>query len=292
MSKPKILVQLDPDTHPSVFDAVVAIDSGVDRLLQYANVKPTDVRGLVHGAIFTRGPQDLMNTAIFIGGSSVAAGEAILAQVKEAFFGPMRVSVLLDANGANTTAAAAVLAAAKHIELRGGTATVLGGTGPVGQRAALLLARQGASVRVGSRSKERAAETCRHIAERVAGASLSAHQTASDADSAAALDGASICIAAGAAGVELMPASVRRNCADLRVAIDLNAVPPAGIAGIGATDKAVEHDEVICYGAIGVGGLKMRIHRAAIERLFTANNLVLDAEQIFEIGRELVTAQK
>src|SRR5690349_11842068 len=163
MSKPKILIQLDSDPHPSVFDAVVATDAGVDRLLQYRNVEPADVRDLVHGAMFTRGPQDLMHTAIFIGGSSVKAGEELLEQVKAAFFGPMRVSVLLDANGANTTAAAAVLAAAKHVDLKGSTATVLGGTGPVGERAARLLARQGANVRVGSRSAERATEACQRI---------------------------------------------------------------------------------------------------------------------------------
>src|SRR3954469_3755394 len=119
MSKPKIMIQLDSAPHPSVFDAVVATDAGVDRLLQYGGVEPADVRDLVHGAIFTRGPQDLTNTAIFIGGSSVKAGEDLLAEVTRAFFGPLRVSVMFDANGANTTAAAAVLAAAKHIDLRG-----------------------------------------------------------------------------------------------------------------------------------------------------------------------------
>src|SRR3954464_2522346 len=148
MSKPKILIQLDSDAHASVFDAVVATDAGVDRLLQYCNVKPADVQGLVHGAIFTRGPQELTQTAIFIGGSSVAVGEELLAAAKKAFFGPMRVSALLDANGANTTAAAGVLAAAKHVMLSGATALVLGGTGPVGERAARLLARQGTAVRV------------------------------------------------------------------------------------------------------------------------------------------------
>jgi len=102
-----------------------------------------------------------------------------------------------------------------------------------------------------------------------------------------ALAGAQIVIAAGAAGVELLPVAVRRNAVGLQVAIDLNAVPPAGIGGIEAMDKAKERDGVICYGAIGVGGTKMKIHRAAIERLFTANNLILDAEEVFQIGQEL-----
>ena len=283
MSKPKILIQLDSDRHPSVFDAVVATDAGVDRLLQYGGVENGDVRGLVHGAIFTRGPQDLQNTAIFIGGSSVKAGEALLAEATAAFFGPMRVSVLLDANGANTTAAAAVLAAAKHADLRAATATVLGGTGPVGERAALLLARQGAKVRLASRSLDRAKETCRRIAAKVTDADLTPHAS----DSPAALYGAQIVIAAGAAGVELLSQKARQSCRSLKVAIDLNAVPPAGIAGIEVTDKAKDREGLICYGAIGVGGTKMKIHRATIQQLFTANNLILDAEQVFEIGQKL-----
>ena len=287
MAKRKILIQLDPDPHASVFDAVVAVDAGVEQLLQYSRVEPAQVQGLVHGAMFTRGVSDLQCTAIFIGGSNVSAGEELLKQVTKCFFGPMRVSVLLDANGANTTAAAAVLAAAKHVELQGAVATVLAGTGPVGQRAARLLARQGAAVRVASRSLERAQETCAAIAAKVPGASLTPVKTSSATETAAALDGAQIAIAAGAAGIELIPADVRRNCVTLQVAIDLNAVPPLGIAGIEVTDKARERDGAIYYGAIGVGGTKMKIHRAAIERLFSANNLLLDAEEVFAIGQEL-----
>ena len=124
MSKPKILLQFDSDPHASVFDAVVAVDSGVDKLLQYGGVEAVSVRDLVHGAMFTRGPQDLLSTAIFIGGSNVATGEALLKKVTSCFFGPMRVSVLLDASGANTTAAAAVLAASHHVELDEITAVV------------------------------------------------------------------------------------------------------------------------------------------------------------------------
>jgi hypothetical protein len=287
MTKRKILIQLDSDPHASVFDAVVATDAGVEQLLQYAEVEPAEVRDLVHGAMFTRGPQDLQHTAIFIGGSNAAAGEELLRQVKACFFGPMRVSVLLDANGANTTSAAAVLAAARHVNLAGATATVLAGTGPVGQRAARLLARQGAQVRVASRSLEKATLVCKTIGEQVPSARLTSIATPSAADSATAIEGAAVVIAAGAAGIELLPTEVRTAAKALRVAIDLNAVPPAGIGGIEVMDKAADRGGQICYGAIGVGGTKMRIHRAALQKLFTANNLVLDAEEVFAIGQEL-----
>jgi len=40
------------------------------------------------------------------------------------------------------------------------------------------------------------------------------------------------------------------------------------------------------FGAIGVGGVKMKIHKAAIRQLFTTNDLVLDAESIYALGNE------
>ncbi len=164
MSKSKILLQLDTDTQPSVFDAVVAIDAGVEHLLRHGGITAANVRERVHGAIFPRGPADLRSTAIFVGGSDVAAGEAVLAEIRKSFFGPLRVSVLLDPNGANTTAAAAVWAASKHVSLAGAQALVLGATGPVGQRVVRLLARQRAVVRAASRSLARAQAGCDAVA--------------------------------------------------------------------------------------------------------------------------------
>ena len=287
MTKRKILVQLDGDKHASVFDAVVAVDAEVDHLFQYHSVQAEQVRDLVHGTMFTRGPQDLHNTAVFIGGANVTHGERLLRAATDCFFGPMRVSVMLDANGANTTAAAAVLAAARHVDLSRSEALVLAGTGPVGQRAVRLLARAGCKVRVASRSADRAAATCGQVQARVEGAILTAVATNSAEETATALEGANIVIAAGAAGIELLSAATRVASSSLQVAVDLNAVPPLGIGGVGVTDKAVDHEGVICYGAIGVGGTKMKIHKAAIKKLFAVNDLVLDAEEIYEIGREL-----
>ncbi|MDB5337874.1 MAG: mtdA, partial [Planctomycetaceae bacterium] len=76
-----ILMQFDTDARPSTFDRVVAVDAGADELFSYGGISPENVTGLVHGAIFTRGPKDLKHTAIFIGGSHVSAGEALLKQV-------------------------------------------------------------------------------------------------------------------------------------------------------------------------------------------------------------------
>lgn len=287
MSKPLILVQLDTDSQPSVFDGVVAVDAGVQHLFRHSGITAENVRDRVHGAIFTRGVDDLHNTALFIGGSDVAAGEAVLKAVKKSFFGPMRVSVMLDSNGANTTAAAAVLAARKHLDLAATTALVLGATGPVGRRAVRLLAREGATVRVASRDALRAEQVCQEIRAAVPAAKLSAHAAADPAQAAAALAGCGLVIAAGAAGVELLTAEALRHASGVKVAIDLNAVPPAGIGGIEAFDKAVERGGVTCYGPLGVGGTKMKIHKAGLRRLFERHDAVLDAEELYAIGKDL-----
>lgn len=284
VSPPKILVCLDTDAQPSVFDGVVAVDAGIDHLFRHGGVTPDAIRNLVYGALFTRGTADLRSTAIFIGGSDVAAGEALLAKARECFFGAMRISLMIDSNGANTTAAAAVICAGKHAALRGVTATVLGATGSVGRRVVRLLAREGAIVRVSSRQLARAQGVCNEVAILLPSAQLTAWETRSADAVSQAMTGATVVINAGAPAVELLSEPQRREAKSLRVAIDLNAVPPVGIGGIEPQDKATERDGQMLYGAIGVGGLKMKLHKAAIRRLFESNDAVLDAEEIFALG--------
>jgi hypothetical protein len=287
-TKPKILIQLDTDGQPSVFDAVVAIDAGADQLLRHGGVTPTNVRDLVYGALFTRSPADLAATAIFIGGSSVAAGEGVLAAVKGTFFGPFKVSVLFDANGANTTAAAAVLAALQGSggSLQGVPAAVLAATGPVGQRVVRLLCRLGANVAVGSRRLDRARILADDLRQ-ATGRSVTAFAACSAAELTEALPDTSVIISAGAVGVPLLPVSVWHSLTALKTLIDLNAVPPLGIEGVEATDKNTPRGAVHTWGALGVGGTKMKIHKKAIEALFTSNDRILDAEQVLELARSL-----
>jgi hypothetical protein len=284
--KRTILVQLDTDPLPSVFDRVAAVDAGVDHLFSYGGVTPENVMALVHGCIFTRGPKDLHRTAIFVGGSDVAAGEAVLNAVRKHLlpkFG-MSVSVMLDSNGANTTAAAAVRAAGRHIDLGSAQTLVLGGTGPVGQRVARLLAMQGGHVRIGSRTRERAEAVTFALRNAVPGAKCDAVPVASSTDAPKAMDGRTMVIAAGAAGAVLLPKKYREGSKSLRVLIDLNAVPPAGIEGVEVGDKGKERDGVVCYGAVGVGDTKMKAHKAAVRQLFEANNQFLDVDEVYEIA--------
>lgn len=283
----KILIQLDTDSLPGTFDRVVAIDAGVDELLTCGGVTVENVVPLVHGAIFTRGPNQLKNTALFVGGSDVSAGEDVFRKVQKTFFGPMRVSVLMDSNGSSTTAAAAVLAAAEHLDLGQVTACVAGGTGPVGQRVARLLAGRGATVRLASRSAERAEAACEPIRNAVNGAQLEG-VAAGDTDSLLqACQGCDLLVTAGAAGVQFLNQGQWSGIDGLKVAIDLNAVPPLGLEGIEVSDRGTEREGVVCYGAIGVGGTKMKIHKAAIQALFESNDRILDVEAVYAIGEQL-----
>ena len=287
MEKKTILIQFDPDAHASVFDRVVAVDSNVDELFSYANVQPEQVRDLVHGAIFTRGPKDLKNTALFIGGGNVEKSEALLAKALGAMvpgYG-LRVSILFDATGCNTTAAAAVRIAAKNLDLKGKKALILAGTGPVGQRAALLLAKLGAKVFLSSRTIEKAKAAVDSLGKKIGDCpSPVAIQIANEVELKSALDGVELVISTGAAGVCLLPEKIRQAVSSLRMVVDLNAVPPMGIEGTSVMDKGAIREGVICYGAIGVGDLKMKIHRAAIAALFTRNDQVMDALEVYEIA--------
>ncbi len=288
--KKRILIQIDPDAQASVFDRVVAVDSSADEIFSYSNVTPEQITGLVHGAIFTRGVSDLKHTAIFIGGSDVTKGEAYLKAVVKTFFGPMRVSVMMDANGANTTAAAAVVAARKHMDLSKSTALVLAGTGPVGQRACRLLAREGAKVKLGSRSLEKAKATADAINKVVGSSLVTGVETSNDEALLSAMAGAEVIIAAGAAGVPLLPETVRGQMpGPLKVMIDLNAVPPGGIELVGLMDRGENREGIVCYGAIGVGATKMKIHRTIVRSLFMSNNQVFDAEEIYAMGKTVGT---
>jgi len=111
------------------------------------------------------------------------------------------VSVLLDANGANTTAAAAVRAGCPARQPAGLLRSGTGGTGPVGQRVALLLAKEGAQVRLGSRQASRAAGMAATIRTKVPGAALEPVAAGSSDEVKAALGGCALVVAAGAAGV-------------------------------------------------------------------------------------------
>jgi hypothetical protein len=282
----KLLFLLDTDPAPSVFDTVVGYDGGADHVVGYGGVTPESVAALVDGTIYTRGPKEKQYTAIFVGGGSMIAGEALFKAVKARFFANFRVSVMLDSNGSNTTAAAGVALLAKANSLAGKKAIVLAGTGPVGMRAAAMLHIEGAEVAITSRSKQRADAASKAINDRFGFAPTPIEAFDNEAR-AAAVKGAQVVFAAGAIGVPLLDEKDWRNDSTIELIADCNAQPPLGIGGVEAIDKATERHGKIAIGALGLGGLKMKLHRACIGQLFESSDQVLDAENIYAQAKAL-----
>jgi methylenetetrahydrofolate/methylenetetrahydromethanopterin dehydrogenase (NADP+) len=286
----KVLLQLDTDEHPSPFDAIVAHDADVDVLISHGSVKPDETRALVQDAFFTRGPDDLKNTAVWVGGKDVVAGEQVFAQVQKAYFGPFRVSVMLDSNGCNTTAATTIARIAKARSLSGTRAVVLG-LGAVGLRSATLLQQEGCEVTVTSLPPDLFGDDRPYHRPRglsvAEGLGLDVREPSDRSELDATLDGAQIVLAAGPAGVEVLRRDAWAAAESVELLADYNAAEPLGIEGTKATDDLADYDGKVVLGALAIGGPKMKVHKACVRRLFESNDQVLDTDAVYAIAKEL-----
>jgi NAD(P)-dependent dehydrogenase (short-subunit alcohol dehydrogenase family) len=176
-------------------------------------------------------------------------------------------------------------------DVRGKRAVILAGTGPVGQRAAGLLAKGGARVTITSRKPEQGDRARRSIQERF-GVQVDVVVMPDASHAAQVLEGANILLNAGAAGVMMVPKDAWANRPGLEVAVDLNAVPPLGIEGVELNDAGVVRHGVKVFGAFGVGNFKTKLHKACVGKLFERNDLVFDAEAIADVARQMVAEKK
>jgi methylenetetrahydrofolate/methylenetetrahydromethanopterin dehydrogenase (NADP+) len=286
----KVLLQLDTDEHPSPFDAIVAHDAGVDVLLSHGGVQPELVRALVQDAFFTRGPDDLKTMAVWVGGKRVTAGEEVFAEVQRAYFGPFRVSVMLDSNGCNTTAATTIARIAKTRSLAGSRAVVLG-LGAVGLRSAVLLRGEGCEVTVASLPSDLFGDDRPYrrphgltVAEQLG---LEAREPGDRSELESVLEGAEIVLSAGPAGVQVLRRDAWAQHPTIELLADYNAAEPLGIEGTEATDDLADHDGKLVLGALAIGGPKMKVHKACVRRLFESNDQVLDTDAVYAVAKEL-----
>ena len=285
----KVLLQLDTDPHPSPFDAIVAHDAGVDVLLSHGSVTPEEVRDLVQGAFFTRPPGD-SSLAVWVGGSQVGDGEKVLEQVEGTFFGPFRVSAMLDSDGCNTTAATAIAMIEKDRDLNGSRAVILG-VGPVGLRSAVLLEQEGCEVLATSIPGDVLGTDSYRRPRGLAAAEelgINTREPADRAEMEATLEGANIVLASGPAGVQVLREDTWSSNPAIEVLGDYNAADPLGIEGIDAGDALAERNGKLVLGALGIGGKKMKTHKACVGRLFERSDLVLNADGVYAVAKEIV----
>jgi methylenetetrahydrofolate/methylenetetrahydromethanopterin dehydrogenase (NADP+) len=282
----KILIQLDTDQHPSAFDAIAAYDADVDDVIAYGEITPENLTGVVQGAIFPRGPDGLANTAFWVGGSKVRDGEAVFKAARKLFFKPFEPSIMLDSDGSNTTAAAAVARVRGAVELNGNRGAVIG-VGPVGLRTAELLKREGTEVTMFTFPPDVMEGGYRRASgiDVAKEAGFEVIEPGSSDDLDPALSDRVAIFAAGPAGTQILRASGWKRDG-VKVVVDYSAAEPVGVEGVDRGDDLAEEDGVLKLGALAVGGPKMKLQKACIRAMFETKGTVLDLEGVYTVALE------
>ena len=298
MEKYFILHMLTPTPNVSPFDVNMAYDSGYNAVVPYANVNLDQVSALTQDAIFSRGTKGVKRTAIFIGGREIGLAADMLDAARRAMVPPFEVSVFADPSGAYTTAAGMVACVEKQLkkihqtDLRGKNVVVLGGTGPVGAAAAVLASQAGARVRIASHTS---ATRARMISEVV----NARYGTTTEPGDASVVDtkldlikDADIILGAAKAGIQVFSAQELASAKRLLVAADVNAVPPAGIEGVGMMDDgaplAAGSGRAVGIGALAIGNIKYQVQRGLLEAMIAAEKpIYIDFRDAFAAARKL-----
>ncbi len=301
MEKRSILHMLDPMPHNSPFDINMAMDAGFDVLMPYSNVKLDNVHALTQDAIFSRSPAGVKRTGIFIGGRDLGLAMDMLNASQQAMVSPFEVSVFADPSGAFTTAAALVACIEKQLQSQHGKtlqdckALVFGGTGPVGVATGVIAALAGADTAlVDHLSVSNANDVAKAYSRRFA-CTLNGACATSDAEKAQLIADADIIFCTAKAGVQVLSAQVLAAAMQLKVAGDVNAVPPLGIEGIKRSDfgaplsHAINAKGAVGVGALAIGNVKYQLQHTLLKLMLTTEQPVyLDFREAFNKARELV----
>ncbi|OAI10493.1 methylenetetrahydromethanopterin dehydrogenase [Methylomonas koyamae] len=301
MAKRSILHMFDPMPNNSPFDINMALDAGFDVLVPYANVKLENIHNLTQDAVFSRSPAGNKRTALFIGGRDMGLAIDMLQATKPAMAPPFQVSVFADPSGACTTAAALVACVEKALkdhhsrELKGLKALVFGGTGPVGIATGVIASLQGAeTLLVDHLSIDTAKDAAKQYNRRF-GASMGAAVARNDEEKAQLVADADIVFCTAKAGIRVINSAVLAQAKQLKVAGDVNAVPPLGIEGIELNDfaaplpAAAHSPNAVGVGALAVGNIKYQLQHELLKLMLeTETPLFLDFREAFVKARTLV----
>jgi methylene-tetrahydromethanopterin dehydrogenase len=301
MSKQSIIHMIDPMPNASPFDINMAVDAGYDVVLPYSNVELWQVNGLVQDAIFSREPEGVKKTAVFIGGRDISLAKQMLDAAKKAMIPPFEISVLADPSGAFTTAAALVACVEKELKdkhgmgLKDSRGIIFGGTGPVGIATGVIASLAGADITLVDHQSVENAQNAANEYNASCGCSMKGTVAASDADKAYLLASVDIAFCTAKAGVEILSDSILADTKSLKVAGDVNAVPPLGIRGLGIQDfgepltHAIASNGAVGIGALAVGHIKYRTQQTLLKLLLETDKPVfIDFREAFKTARDLV----
>ncbi len=298
MPKRSILHMFDPMINNSPFDINMALDTGFDVLMPYSNVKLESIHGLTQDAIFSRSPSGIKKTSLFIGGRDMGLAMDMMGAAQQAMVPPFEVSVLADPSGAFTTAAALVACVEKQLkvkhnkELKDCKALVFGGTGPVGIATGVIASLAGANTFLVDHMSIDAANDAAKEYNRRCQSELSGAVAGSDEEKMALIADADIIFCTAKAGIQVLSTEVLAYAKQLKVAGDVNAVPPAGIAGIGAMDASIELSSpagAIGIGALAVGNIKYKVQHKLLELCLSSDKPVYqDFRDAFTEAQKIV----
>ena len=297
MERPYILHMFTPGAQMSPFDVNMAADAGWQVITPYCGVGLDAIGGLTQDAIFSRGPKGVARTGIFIGGRDVILAADMLERAKKAMVPPFIVRLFADPSGAYTTAAAMVACAQSALkqhhgaEFAGRKLLILGGTGTVGRIAGVLAAQLGADVHLASQRGAQAAQAAADETGKRFGVTLKATGSKDPAELRAALAGAHIVFGTAAAGVQVLCEADRAHASMLQVAADVNAVPPAGLAGVGVMDDAepIAGTKAVGIGALAVGNVKYQTQQRMLVRMReAAKPVAFDFTDAFAVARDVL----
>jgi methylene-tetrahydromethanopterin dehydrogenase len=295
--RPYVLHMMTTAGNLSPFDVNMAYDAGWNACPPYTNLTLEDVRPLVQDVIFSRGPKGARRTGIFLGGRDAHLAVHMLEAARKAMVPPFEVSVFADPSGAFTTAGAMVACAENALQkvhgtgLSGQRTLVFGGTGPVGSAAAVLAARAGAeTIIVSHRDRKTALEMASYCSE-LYGVSLTGAEGSSNENLCELVDNVDVIFNAATAGVRVLWSHHIVSAGRLKVACDVNAVPPKGIEGIELMDNAepipASRSGAVGIGALAVGNLKYKAQHHLLRQMREAEKpLYLGFDAAFEAARQ------
>jgi len=297
MERPYILHMFTPGRQMSPFDINMAADAGYQIIVPYAEAGLDAITGLTQDTIFSRGPKGVARTGIFIGGRDALLAADMLERAQAAMVKPFVVSLMADPSGAYTTAAAMVACVEAALQRAHGAGladrrvVVFGGSGPVGRIAAVLAARSGAQVQISSRSGRDAAEAAASETGKRFGVALHGVSGRDGAAVRTSLAAADVVLGCAAAGVQVLSADDLAAAPRLLVVADVNAVPPAGIAGVGVMDNAkpIGGGTVLGIGALAIGNVKYQTqHRLLVQMREGEKAVVLGFAEALTTARAVV----
>jgi methylene-tetrahydromethanopterin dehydrogenase len=295
MTKHYLMHMITPDKNLSAFDVNMAFDAGWTAM-PYLDVGLDEVITIAQDTIFSRGPKGLKRTGIFIGGKDMHLAMDMLNTAKEAMVPPFEISVLADPSGAFTTSAAMVAAVAHELrikndeDLEGQRILILGGTGPVGSSAAILAAERGAKVTILGRALDKANKVADLCNTRYGTIDVPIEGDANDHIDELLQD-ANIIFGAAKAGVQILNEKQVTSAPKLKVAADLNAVPPAGIPGVDMNDNGItikgSKSDARAIGPLTIGDIKYHTQKKLLTKMFKAERpLYLHFEDAFKVAIE------